>query len=113
MSRRAHSPTPEQRKLVSALTSFGITQQDICTQIEIDLKTLRKHYKSELAKSITMANAKVAESLFKMATQKGNVAAAIFWAKTRMGWREVSDIESLNRKPETITIVVAPKPADD
>lgn len=113
MSRRAHEPTPEQRKLVSALTSFGITQQDICTQIEINLKTLRKHYRAELTKSIVMANAKVAESLFKMATQKGNVAAAIFWAKTRMGWRETIEIDQLNRKPEVIKIVVAAKPDDD
>lgn len=111
--RKQHEPTDEQRKLVSALASYGVTQKDICEQIEIDLKTLRKHYRKELTKSMTMANAKIAESLFKMATQKMNVAAAIFWAKTRMGWRETIEIDQLNRKPEVIKIVVAAKPDDD
>lgn len=60
-----------------------------------------------------MANAKVAESLFRMATQKMNVTAAIFWAKTRMGWRERIEVDELNRKPETIKIVVAAKPSDE
>ena len=36
------------------------------------------------------ANSAVAQSLFKKATGDGpqSVAAAIFWAKTRMGWKE-------------------------
>lgn len=111
--RKPHEPTLEQRKLVSALASYGVTQKDICEQVEIDLKTLRKHYRKELNNSMVMANAKVAESLFKMATQKMNVAAAIFWAKTRMGWREVAPIDDKNRKPEVIKLLVNPKPDDN
>ena len=37
------------------------------------------------------ANLKVAQSLFQMATNGKNVAAAIFWMKARAGWREKND----------------------
>ena len=41
---------------------------------------------------MTEANAKVAQSLFQMATQGKNVAAAIFWMKARAGWREKIEV---------------------
>ena len=34
----------------------------------------------------------MAQSLFQMATQGKNVAAAIFWMKARAGWREKHEI---------------------
>ena len=36
---------------------------------------------------------KVAQSLFQMATQGKNVAAAIFWMKARAGWREKHEVK--------------------
>jgi len=53
-------------------------------------KTLRKHYREELDTGHFKATAKVAESLFRKATGDGaqSVTAAIFWLKTRGGWRE-------------------------
>jgi hypothetical protein len=36
---------------------------------------------------------KVAQSLFQMATQGKNVAAAIFWMKARAGWREKQEVQ--------------------
>jgi len=41
---------------------------------------------------VTEANAKVAQSLFQMATQGKNVAAAIFWMKACAGWREKIEV---------------------
>jgi hypothetical protein len=35
----------------------------------------------------------VAQSLFRMATEGKNVAAAIFWMKARAGWREKQQVE--------------------
>jgi len=55
-------------------------------------KTLRKHFRDELDRGMTEANAKVAQSLFQMATQGKNVAAAILWMKARAGWREKIEI---------------------
>ncbi|MBC7939898.1 MAG: hypothetical protein H7Z19_09080, partial [Chitinophagaceae bacterium] len=66
---------------------------DIATMLDIDPKTLRKHFHSELARGSIEATAKVGQSLFRMATEGNNVAAAIFWMKARAGWREKHDIE--------------------
>ena len=48
--------------------------------------------------TIQQATAKVAQSLFHMATVDKNVAAAIFWMKARAGWREKHEIQ-LSAKP--------------
>jgi len=56
--------------------------------VDIDAKTLRKHFCRELDRGTIEANAKVAAALFTMATVDKNVAAAIFWMKARAGWRE-------------------------
>lgn len=97
-----HEPTERTRAEVSALYSFGIPQEDIGRYIGIDAKTLRKHYREELDNSVTKANAAVGRFLYQNAT--GNtlkdgashsdcVRAAMFWAKTRMGWSETQKLE--------------------
>jgi hypothetical protein len=86
-------PTEEQRRLVRAMAGFGIRQDDIAAHLEIDPKTLRKHFRRELDRGTVEANAKVAQSLFNMTTQGNDVAAAIFWMKARAGWREKHDLE--------------------
>jgi hypothetical protein len=86
-------PSDEQRRMVKALAGFGVPQQDIATHLGIDAKTLRKHFRGELDGGSIEANAKVAQSLFAMATQDKNVAAAIFWLKARAGWREKQVVE--------------------
>ena len=63
-------------------------QMDIGTFLDIDAKTLRKHFTRELEMGSIEATTKVAQSLFRMATEGKNVAAAIFWMKARAGWRE-------------------------
>jgi len=47
----------------------------------------------ELDRGGTEATAKVAQSLFRMATEGNNVAAAIFWMKARAGWSEKQRLE--------------------
>ena len=86
-------PTEEQRRLVRAMSGFGIPQEQIATHLEVDAKTLRKHFRAELDRGMTEANVKVAQSLFTMATSGKNVAAAIFWMKARAGWREKQSVE--------------------
>jgi len=83
-----HVPTEEQRKTVQAFAGYGIPENDIANVLGIDPKTLRKHYRAELDTAFVQANARVAQSLFKMATEGGNVAAAIFWLKARASWTE-------------------------
>ncbi len=86
---KASEPTDEQRRLVRALAGFGVPQDDIASHIGIDPTTLRRRFREDLDRGMTEANAKVAQSLFQMATQGKNVAAAIFWMKARGRWREV------------------------
>ena len=74
------------------MSGFGIPQEEIATFLDIDPKTLRKHFRVELDRGGTEATAKVAQSLFRMATEGNNVAAAIFWMKARAGWREKQDL---------------------
>ena len=41
-------PTADQRSLVESAAAFGITQADIAEQLDIQEKTLRKHFRREL-----------------------------------------------------------------
>ena len=90
MGRRAHKPDAFHRRQVEAMAGYGVPEHAIARVVGIDAKTLRKHYREELDTGQIKATAKVAESLFRKATGEGpqSVTAAIFWLKTRGGWRE-------------------------
>ncbi len=88
----AFEPTDEQRRTVRAMAGFGVPHEDIGTLLEIDAKTLRKHFRRELDRGSIEATAKVAQTLFGMVTSGQNVAAAIFWMKARAGWREKHEV---------------------
>ncbi len=90
MGRPAHLPDLQNRRQVEALAGYGVPEAEIAGVIGVDAKTLRKHYRHELDHGHTKANAKVAENLYRKATGDGSqsVTAAIFWMKTRAGWKE-------------------------
>lgn len=93
MKRKAlHKPTKEQRAQVEALSGFGIPHAEIGRYMGIDPKTLRKHYRDQIDNGMTRANVAVLTSLHAQAVN-GNITAAIFWAKTRCGFREKSEVE--------------------
>ena len=91
-------PTEEQRRMVKAMSGFGVPHDDIATLVDVDPKTLRKYFRVELDRGSIEATAKVGQSLFRLATEGGNVAAAIFWMKARAGWREKHEL-ILSAKP--------------
>lgn len=102
MPAKAHKPTDESRAEVKALASFGLPQDDIAEYVGVSHVTLRKHYASELKLSAIKANATVGKYLFSLASgqalQNGAshsecARSAMFWAKTRMGWRETDRLE--------------------
>jgi hypothetical protein len=80
------------------MACYGVPQDDIATLLELDPKTLRKHFRRELDCGSIEATAKVGQSLFRMATEGGSVAAAIFWMKARAGWREKHEVH-ISEKP--------------
>tara|TARA_R110000851_G_scaffold120002_1_gene248108 strand:- start:41909 stop:42553 length:645 start_codon:yes stop_codon:yes gene_type:complete len=96
--------TPEQQTQVETLAGLGMRVDEIAVMVinpttlaPISETTLRRHFERELTLGPAKANAKVAGSLFKMATGTSGVkrdkTAAIFWAKARMGWRETQHVE--------------------
>lgn len=62
----------------------------------IDERLLVRVFADELARGAPLASMQVAASLFRKATGKGTgaVAAAIWWSKVRMGWRETISVEA-------------------
>ncbi|WP_288142242.1 hypothetical protein [Mesorhizobium sp.] len=103
MARPSHQPDAFHRRQVEALAGYGVPEAEIAGMVGVDPKTLRKHYKHELAFGHTKANAKVAENLFRKATAEGReaVIAAIFWLKARGRWKEtsVNEHSGLDGKP--------------
>ena len=89
---KEHIPSDESRKLVKGLSAVGIRYIDIAQKLEITDDTLRKHYKKELEDGRIDANASIGNTLFNQA-KNGNTSAAIFWLKTRAGWKETNVTE--------------------
>jgi hypothetical protein len=100
MGRKSFQPTPEQRSMVESMKGYGMPHADICQVVfqkngkPIDHKTLEKHFRKELDQGAVKTNSKVAQSLFQQATGGGDwkqavPAAAIWWSKCRMHWKEV------------------------
>jgi hypothetical protein len=90
--RQVHKPDKKSRQIVLKLSRIGTPQEVIGDVLGIHRETVAKHYRRELDLSAAEANAEVANSLYQSAVS-GNTTAAIFWCKTRLGWRETSVIE--------------------
>ena len=110
MSKPQHKPTEKTRAEIIALRSYGVPIKEVAAYIGIDDKTLYKYYKDELENSAIKANANVGKFLYQAASGQAIaqgashgdcVRAAMFWAKTRMGWKEtnVQEHTGANGKP--------------
>jgi hypothetical protein len=108
MGRPAHKPDPASRRQVEALAGYGVPETEIAGVVGIDPKSLRKHYRDELDNGHVKANAKVAENLYRKATGDGReaVIAAIFWLKTRAGWKETTVQELTGKAAGPVTVII-------
>jgi hypothetical protein len=88
---------------VKAMSGYGVPHEGIAVMLDVDAKTLRWHYRQELDRGSVEATAKVAQSLFQMATVDKSVAAAIFWMKARAGWREKHEVQLTTRPLQELT----------
>jgi hypothetical protein len=93
-------PTDKQRGQVEAMIRYGIPETEIAQALGISKTTLLKHFRNEINASATKANTQVGE--FIVATivglpipgrrpvtdERARATLAMFWAKTRMGWKE-------------------------
>jgi len=87
-----HIPTEETRARVEQFAAAGIRNEDIALYLGITRPTLDKYYKEELRIGTIKANTVIAQTLYQQA-KDGNTTAAIFWLKTRAGWRETQKLE--------------------
>ena len=87
MARKAFVVSDAAREKVRYLAGLGVSQDDIAKIIGCAPKTLRKGFRDELDRGVAEANATISGYLF-AAAKAGNIAAIIFWLKTRAHWRE-------------------------
>ena len=119
MTKRGHptfQPTDKQRGQVEAMARYGIPQDEIARAIQISRPTLLKYFAEEIETGATKANAQVGEFLFStiigaqipgrppVTDDRARVTAAIFWAKTRMNWKETSIHKHTGTEGEPIKI---------
>ena len=83
MPRPSFKVTDEQQRMVKTMAALGTRHEDIAAILDITPKTLRKHFRVELTRGAIEANAKVGQTLFSMATSGRNIAATIYWERTR------------------------------
>ncbi len=110
--KKKYIPNEIDRQKVSKLCALGTPQTQIGIAIGVTPPTLRKHYRKELTEASIEANAKVAETLFNMATSGKYPAATIFWAKTRNRFTTSTQEESPSlpkpsepKPPSTIVVL--------
>ena len=117
MSKPLHQPTEKTRAEIIALRSYGVPIKEVAAYIGIDDKTLYKYYREELENSAIKANANVGKFLYQAASGQALttgasysdcVRAAMFWAKTRMGWKEtnVQEVKMADEPIAKVTIEV-------
>jgi len=89
-------PTAKQRASITKMSSLGVPVDDIADAIGVSDDTLRKHCMPDLKRGRLEANMAVAQSLFERATDpEAPPASAIWWSKSRMGWKETTTVENV------------------
>ena len=93
--RPPYEPTEDQRRIVNIMAAGGLQQAQIAAAIGVSRPTLEKYFREELDGGGAKAHGMVVANLFRQATKDDPraTAAAIFWAKTRLGWRDVTSHE--------------------
>jgi hypothetical protein len=84
-------PSETDRKSVHTMSAFGVPEEQIARAVGrrgISAKTLRKHFRNELSNGLAVANAKIAQTLFQMATSGQHPGVTIFCAKVRLRMHE-------------------------
>ncbi len=86
MGRKAFTPSEEQRHLVQLMSSYGIRQTDIATEVGLrSPKTLRKHFREDLDRGRIGADIRVRKTLYGMATSGKHLAATRHWLNRQAG----------------------------
>jgi hypothetical protein len=101
---KRHKRTKENADLIKSFVRYGVRHEYICSHLGITKPTLYKYYKKEIAEATIYAHTKVGKSIFDRAIA-GDMTAAIFYAKTQMGWKERVVNEIVGNQDEPLEIV--------
>lgn len=104
-------PTEDERRRIRMYAGLGITQEQIAILIGKAVDTLAKYCREDLDVGAAEAKAKVGGAIVKAALN-GNMTAAIFYAKTQMGWKETSVQEHTGKDGGAIQIEQVSADAD-
>jgi hypothetical protein len=102
MSRPSYRATKEDRKLVRYLAAIGLRQEQIALVVRIrSPKTLRKHFRREIASGNAEAVASVARVAYGMAVSGDHPGMTQFWLTTvGGGGLPLGDPEQARLEPE-------------
>ena len=96
---------------ITTLAGLGLRLVDIGLVVGMSERTIRRNYDADVKKGVAVANAKIAQTLFSKAIE-GDTTSLIFWCKTRLGWREKTDINltsddgSMTPAPTKVNVAV-------
>lgn len=79
-------------KQIEVFVAVGLTHEQIAYIIGMTAKTMRKHYKQQLALGKARVDGAIGGGLVKKAL-KGDVTCMIFYLKTKCGWKETVTVE--------------------
>ena len=113
---QTHEPTDETRRQVAFMCAAGIDQAGICYQLglagtRITAKTLRRHYKADLANGYASITYRMARRLVEKA-DAGDLAAIMFYLERRGGWRRLDNLALANADHQPLAMAVSFRWAD-
>ncbi len=114
-TRPPFEPTAQERKQVESMAGYGVPHEGIACMIRdgIDEKTLRKRFRRELDVGKAKAHSKIGQTLFQQA-MNGNIAAAIWFSKAQMGWKETGrqELTGADGKPLAAPTIIIGGPGE-
>lgn len=96
---------------VQSMSQYGVPQAQIAEMLGLSVQTLRNLYGAELGNGMTLSNLAVGKKLFERC-MAGDVPSLIFWAKTRMGWKETQKVDvtssdgSMRALPQAVQVIL-------
>jgi hypothetical protein len=90
--RKPWKPNDDQRAMIRYLASQGAEQEFIARVVGTSVDTLVKHCRADLNSGVEQVHLEVGAALIKQ-IQAGNIAAIIWYEKTRRRMKDVSALE--------------------
>jgi len=106
MGRPSKQRSEETARQVEQLAQYGLPMKQISAVVGLAINTIYKYYSEELDKGAARANLNVAKRLYEKCVKDGDTAALIFWAKTRMRWKEDAPEDTSDQAAPAVKVKV-------